>query len=783
MKPSVSFAALAAGLCLAGCGGGSGAGSAPATSIVTPSAGTGTSPTSSSSSSTQSFRTPEYLQMGPLDQIHAADAYALGYTGKGVTIGIVDFNFDFTSSEVVFDPASVGPNPKSLALYQAQTGETPSSDMHGFAVAATAAAQKDNIGGEGVAFDAKVLAVDFFSGVNETQTVQDGVVYHVSDPWTYITSHGVRIINTSFGYEASDVISNPPHVTEAYVLASAATAVVNGALLVSSAGNAGGASPSLSNFDILSDMQSFGVLNSGPGAFIIVGAVDSNNQIASFSDRAGTAKDHYMVAPGTNFLLPWNGGMAFVSGTSFSAPLVSGAAALIFQRWPNLTARDVANILFASATDLGASGVDDVYGNGLLNVAAALQPIGVSTTVVANGTAPPVSATDLVLGPAFGDAPALHRALASVMILDSFGRDFEADLSSRVNTRPNLPDLFGVLEQRLGWREANLALGDGASFSFDMRHNPEDGIVPFQTLAGPEDRFTHATMMRVFGVTEGIAWTAGNGLSLRDGMMGNEESPFAGGSLTNAFSPLVGAAPGAMASFRLPLSSDTGLSFGAGVSENQGLTDHLRTPFRNSAETTELRLDHERGKSRFSLEIGDAVETGDFMGSLAAGGLTMDSRASTVWTTASAETALDAHWSLRGALTLAGSAAAHPQASLITEIGPVYATSFALGLAGENLFGSGDVLSFTLAQPLRAEHGMLTLVTGVARDWSTGGGVILGANEASLTPSGREFDLETGYRFDLSGWGVGANLAYAIDPDHVQNTSAVIGLFTLSRTF
>jgi len=72
-----------------------------------------------------------------------------------------------------------------------------------------------------------VLAVDYFADVSETQVVQGGVLYHVSDPWTYITSHVVRIINTSFGYEVGDVISNPPHVSEAYVLASPSGALAN----------------------------------------------------------------------------------------------------------------------------------------------------------------------------------------------------------------------------------------------------------------------------------------------------------------------------------------------------------------------------------------------------------------------------------------------------------------------------------------------------------------------------------------------------------------------------
>ena len=170
------------------------------------------------------------------------------------------------------------------------------------------------------------------------------------------------------------------------------------------------------------------------------------------------------------------------------------------------------------------------------------------------------------------------------------------------------------------------------------------------------------------------------------------------------------------------------------------------------------------------------------MGSLASGGLKMADRASTAWTTATAETALDAHWSLKGAFTIAASGATHPQASLITSIGPVYATSFAFGLAGTNLFRDGDVLSFTAGQPLRAERGSLTLASGIGRDWTTGG-VIMGEQRASLLPSGREFDFETGYRFSLAGWNAGANVAYAVDPDHIRNKDAVLALFTLSRAF
>jgi hypothetical protein len=781
MNNRTTLGIVAVALVVSSCGGGGGGGGVN-NPVIQPATSTPPVPAYTPVAGSDAFRTTEYNRMGALDAVHAADAYALGYTGAGVTIGIVDFNFDFSSAEVNFHPGSVGPDPHSVDLYVAQTGSGVPADQHGQAVASTAAARKNDFGIHGIAFNAQVLAVDYFSNVNETQFAQGGVLYHISDPFTYITSRGVRIVNTSFGYEAGDVIANPPEVSEAYDIATPATAVVNGALLVTAAGNAAGSNPSLYNLNIISDLSAAGALDSGAGALIIAGAVDANNKIASFSDRAGVYGNYYMVAPATNLILPWNGGFAILSGTSFSAPLISGAAAIIFERWPNLTARQVAEILFSSATDLGAPGVDAIYGHGLLNLSAALQPLGVGTLAVAGGAAPVVSGTGLMLGAVFGDAPALHTALSQVMMLDGFGRDFEIDLSRVPVSRPNLPDMFAVMENRLGWRSANYRVGSDTAFAFDVRRKPEDDMVPFEALAGPTDRFTHQTVFRLSGIAQRMSWAAGMGLSLHDGMAGENGTAFAAPSLTNAFSPMVGAAPGAFASLRLPLADDTGLSFGASHAQNQGLTDNVRTSFRNSADTASVTLDRRGGGTQFALDVGTTLETGGAMGSLASGGLKMADHASTVWTTATAETALDTHWSLKGAFTVAAMGATHPQASLITAIGPVYTTSFALGIAGESLFAAGDTLSFSVSQPLRAEHAALTLTSGIGRDWNTGG-VIMGSTEVSLLPSGRELDFETGYGFSLGPWNAGANVAYALDADHVRDKNAVLALITLSRAF
>src|SRR6266513_2438395 len=104
----------AAALFLSGCAGGGGGGGAPSAPVVqqaTPMPPVPATPVAGA----DTFRTTEYNRMGALDAIHAADAYALGYTGAGVTIGIIDFNFELASSEVNYTSDSRDANAQAVA--------------------------------------------------------------------------------------------------------------------------------------------------------------------------------------------------------------------------------------------------------------------------------------------------------------------------------------------------------------------------------------------------------------------------------------------------------------------------------------------------------------------------------------------------------------------------------------------------------------------------------------------------------------------------------------------
>src|SRR5690606_5206428 len=76
---------------------------------------------------------------------------------------------------------------------------------------------------------------------------------------------------------------------------------------------------------------------------------------------------------------------ALNSGTSMAAPHVTGALALLFERFPYLTGAQVRDVMLTTATDLGEEGVDEIYGWGLLNLEKAIEGYGllrVDTNVV-----------------------------------------------------------------------------------------------------------------------------------------------------------------------------------------------------------------------------------------------------------------------------------------------------------------------------------------------------------------------------------------------------------------
>ncbi|WP_292053279.1 MULTISPECIES: S8 family serine peptidase [unclassified Martelella] len=129
------------------------------------------------------------------------------------------------------------------------------------------------------------------------------------------------------------------------------------------------------------------------GRIVVVVALDAYNQISSYSNRCGVAKEWCIAAPGGDQpsgadsgiystvpedLVP--SGYDSYSGTSMAAPNVSGAVAVLTEAYPSFTPAEIVEILFMTAEDLGAAGIDAVYGWGLVRLDRALSvgPVGMT---------------------------------------------------------------------------------------------------------------------------------------------------------------------------------------------------------------------------------------------------------------------------------------------------------------------------------------------------------------------------------------------------------------------
>lgn len=364
---------------------------------------------SASAQSQSAWETPEYFRSGGLAQINAAGAYALGFTGAGVKVGVADsglwtthpefagrvlpgFDFAYTAHPLIlpdrddFDLGDIpdGPPPEGRALLP---GMNVDPIGHGTHVAGIIAAARDGVEMHGVAFAASVVPV--YVGTLGTDR-------RVSDAWPFLISQGVSIINASYrigcfgsgpgaGCEATEVTREglernlPLTVQRSLELAAA------NILMVVAAGNEHSANP-----DILPGLPI--VVPEVRDNWLSVVSVDANNVISSFSNRCGFAKDWCLAANGDDIYSTWKvdaahpTGYKSEAGTSMAAPTVSGVAALVKEAFPWFTARDLQQTLLTTATDLGAPGVDEVYGWGLVNAAKAVRGYGMFTSMVTLNT-------------------------------------------------------------------------------------------------------------------------------------------------------------------------------------------------------------------------------------------------------------------------------------------------------------------------------------------------------------------------------------------------------------
>lgn len=354
-------------------------------------------------------------------------AWAEGASGAGVTVGLLDSGIATANPEFA---GRIHPSSRDV------TGNgRPITDEggHGTSVAGVLAAARDNSGIVGIA--PQVTLAVYRADRPGTCGTEDGCRYNDSALAAGIDAAiaaGARAINISLGGTGAS-----PVLREAFARAGQA-----GVVLVLSAGND---SRSEVNGLALSALQA-----TGGATVIVVGAVGSDRQISSFSNQAGAAAGNVVMALGERVRSFNHTGQAFLySGTSYSAPQVTGAIALLAQAFPQLSPQQLVRLVLESADDAGVPGTDSIYGRGILNIGRAFQPIGPTSL---SATAVPVSQTSNgQLGAPMGSGDRLGTALGLVPISDSFGRVFALPVARTI--RPYTPRrLSRALGMDMGWQ-------------------------------------------------------------------------------------------------------------------------------------------------------------------------------------------------------------------------------------------------------------------------------------------------------------------------------------------
>ena len=404
-RPSVW--ALFAAVPLVACGGGGG-GSGPSPGVVTqdpvpvppPPPPPPTYPTASNA---------EYQRGWNLGAIHADTAYAKGATGKGITVAVIDTGVDATQADLA---GAVSSNSTDIIGRGALVG----SSRHGTQVAGVIAARFNGSGTIGVAYQSTILSVRADDASVTTVGCPDCVFDsdNVARALDYAVAKGAKVVNLSLGGDGPQ---------GALFEAALTRAVAAGAVVAISSGNDGNADPSWPA-RYASDPRY-------AGSVIAVGALTKLGAMAGYSNRAGVTANDYLAAPGDSITTECDGsGCAVVSGTSFAAPEVSGALALLLQAFPNLSGRDAVDILLRTADDLGATGTDGTYGRGGLDLERAFAPVGTSSLSLASGgtTTLTSSGVGANVASAFGSALSRSQSLTTV-IHDDYHRLFAVNLA------------------------------------------------------------------------------------------------------------------------------------------------------------------------------------------------------------------------------------------------------------------------------------------------------------------------------------------------------------------
>ncbi len=764
-------AAILALVLVGGCGGGGGGavGGTPAPA-PTPTPSPTPTPTATPSSA---FVTSEYNRSSGPSLHNAIAAWQNGTNGTGVTIAIIDSGIDTDS------PEFAGRISSASADVAGNRGLDNAESDHGTNVALVAAAARDNTGVLGIAWNATIAMFRAdTSGTCATADpakVDSGCTFNDNNIAIGIDraiAAGARVINLSLG-------GSPPNTALRNAVSRAAAA---GIVVVIAAGNDGDSTDVAidpNNPDLLAS----GLRQIGGGNVIIAGSVNKDGVFSAFSNRAGTEAAWFLSALGERVCCVYDNGVLKIvtnpdgsrsqfvfSGTSFSAPQIAGAVALLRQAFPNLTGTQVVDLLLRTARDAGAAGTDSTYGRGILDIAAAFAPQG-AAKLANTAVAIPLSDTTVVTSAPMGDAG--QGATLGAVILDSYDRAYGINLAAGLRSAHVNPRLANALagetrQVALGNRQVSLAFSVDAQgrtarlpWSGPLRLSRSDADIArvlaariiAQTAPGTQLGFAYAQgadglVAQLQGRSQPAFLVSGSPL---------DDLGFAQSNQTSL------ALRRTLGRWGVTLSAQNGTALSA-APVNQADTIGARRQ-QDRAMRVGLSLDRRFGAVDTALGASWLSEDRTVLGARLHQALG-SSGADTLFLDASAGWNVAPEWRL-GAAWRSGFSTAR-SGGTVAAGSRLFTSAWALDASRLGVLKPGDSLSFRISQPLRVESGGLRFTLPVDYSYTTQTAT-QGLRILSLAPRGRELASELTWRGPLWNGAAMASVFYRKDPGHYAN--------------
>ena len=252
---------------------------------------------------------------------------------KELRIGIVD--------GPVMSIAALASSPIIRKSFLAPT-DTPASAEHATSIAALISGQDRSAGFWGVVPQASLYSAEIMRSTGPSDVASSSALVRALD---WLLSEKVQVINLSLGGPGDAVMAKAFSRLGEMAVA-----------IVAAAGNGG---PS--------------ALPAYPAAYPGVLAVTATDALDNVYNLANQGAYITLAAPGVDVWVPDTAAGQYVSGTSFAAAVVTAASAWLLSQQPQLNAKSMSRHLCRTAKDLGAKGLDPVFGCGLIQIGAALR--------------------------------------------------------------------------------------------------------------------------------------------------------------------------------------------------------------------------------------------------------------------------------------------------------------------------------------------------------------------------------------------------------------------------